>query len=76
MPIARAASTNGISRIAKVLERMTRAALGMRGIEIARITFSTDGPRAADITRAITSRGSPCMMSMMRWAIMSHQPIR
>ena len=31
---------------------------------MARMTFGMDGPSAADITRASTSRGSPCRMSM------------
>ena len=35
MPIALAASTNGFSRSASVLARMTRAKLGISGIAIA-----------------------------------------
>ena len=43
-PSARAASTYCISRIDSTLARMTRAARGTIGIEIAMITFWTDGP--------------------------------
>ena len=63
-PSARAASTYCISRIDSTLARMTRAARGTIGIEIAMITLGIDGPSAADITSASTSSGSPCRMSM------------
>ena len=43
-PSARAASTYCISRIDSTLARMTRAARGMIGIEIAIITLVIDGP--------------------------------
>jgi hypothetical protein len=39
IPIARAASTKGISRNISVLERITRATVGTRGIEIAMMVF-------------------------------------
>src|ERR1700694_1113072 len=54
MPIDLAASTNGSSRSASVLARMTRATVGMRGLGIAMITFGSDGPSAAVITRGRT----------------------
>ena len=66
-PTARAASMYCISRIDSTLARMTRAARGMIGIEIAMTTLSIDGPSAADITSASTSSGSPCRMSSTRW---------
>ena len=57
MPIDLAASTNGSSRSASVLARITRATVGIRGIAIAMITFGSDGPSAAVITSASTSSG-------------------
>ena len=50
-PRARAASTYWNSRIDSTLERMTRAALGMIGMEMATTTLGMDGPSAADMTR-------------------------
>ena len=73
-PSARAASTYCISRIDSTLARITRAARGMIGIEIAKMTFWIEGPSAADITRASTSSGSPCRMSMTRWVTRSVLP--
>ena len=73
-PTARAASTYCISRIDSTLARMTRAALGMIGIEIASTTFGIDGPSAADMTSASTSSGSPCRMSITRWVMRSVLP--
>jgi len=76
IPCAFAASTNGISRKASVLARMTRATCGMTGIDMAMIVFSRDGPSEAAITSAITSSGNACMMSIMRWVTRSNQPRR
>ena len=44
MPIACAASTNGSSRSASVLARMTRATYGISGMAIAMIVFVERGP--------------------------------
>jgi hypothetical protein len=52
--------------MARTLERMTRAARGMIGTEMAMMTLGSDGPSAADMTRARIKRGSPCMMSRIR----------
>src|SRR3984893_8717748 len=76
MPIDFAASTNGNSRSASVLARMTRATVGIRGIAIARITFGSDGPSAAVITSASTNSGKACKISVMRWNTRSTQPDR
>src|SRR5207245_1062364 len=65
-PSERAASTYCISRIESTLERITRAARGMIGIEIAMITLWTAGPSAADITSASTRSGNPWRMSRIR----------
>jgi len=73
-PSARAASMYCISRMDSTLARMMRAARGMMGIEMAMTTFWTDGPSAADITRASTSKGNPCRMSSSRWEIRSVFP--
>ena len=73
-PSARAASMYCISRMDSTLARMTRAARGTMGIEIAMITLGTDGPSDADITSASTSSGSPCRMSITRWATRSILP--
>ena len=73
-PSARAASMYCISRIDSTLARITRAARGMIGIEIAMTTFWIDGPSAADITSASTSSGRPCRMSSSRWVIRSVLP--
>jgi len=73
-PRARAASTYWNSRMLSTLARMTRAARGMMGIEMARITFWMEGPRAADMTRASTRRGRPCRISMTRWMARSVLP--
>ena len=45
MPIDLAASTNGSSRSASVLARMTRATVGISGIAIAMITFGKRRPQ-------------------------------
>src|SRR5438034_772970 len=58
-PSARAASTYCISRMDSTLDRITRAARGMIGIEIAITTLWMAGPSAADITSASTSSGKP-----------------
>ena len=76
MPIDLAASTNGSSRSASVLARMTRATVGISGTAIARITLGSDGPSAAVITSASTNSGSACSMSMRRWNTRSTQPER
>src|SRR5947209_11749174 len=76
MPIARAASTKGSSRSASVFERMTRATDGISGMAIAMIVFRSDGPGAAAITSASTSKGSACRMSITRCARRSTQPPR
>ncbi len=71
---ARAASTNGISRSASVLERMMRATLGTRGMAMAMIVLPSEGPSEAAITSAITSSGNACMMSISRCTMRSTQP--
>src|SRR6267142_1252297 len=76
MPIDFAASTNGCSRSASVLARITRATVGISGIAIARITFGSDGPSAAVITSASTRSGRACRMSVTRWNRRSTQPDR
>src|SRR2546426_666629 len=73
-PSARAASTYCISRIDSTLQRITRAARGVIGIQMAIITLWSAGPRAADITSASTSNGSPCRMSSTRWVTRSVLP--
>jgi hypothetical protein len=74
MPTARAASTNGISRSDSVLERMTRATLGTRGMAMAMMVLVSEGPSEAAMTSAITSSGSDCRMSMRRCTVRSSQP--
>ena len=74
MPMARAASTNGISRSDSVLERMTRATLGTSGMAMAMMVLVSEGPSEAAITSAITSSGSDCMMSIRRCTSRSNQP--
>jgi hypothetical protein len=74
MPTAREASMNGNSRSDSVLERTTRAMLGISAIEIAMMVLGSDGPSDAAITSAITSSGSDCRMSMRRCAMRSNQP--
>ena len=76
MPIDLAASTNGCSRSASVLARITRATVGISGIAIAMITFGSEGPSAAVITSASTNSGRACRMSVMRWNTRSTQPER
>src|SRR6185312_5801284 len=76
MPMDLAASTKGCSRSASVLARITRATIGTRGMEIAKITFGSEGPRAAVITSASTRSASACMMSVTRWNTRSTQPER
>ena len=76
MPIDLAASTNGSSRSASVLARITRETVGISGIAIAMMTFGSDGPSAAVITSASTNSGSACRMSVMRWNTRSTQPER
>jgi len=73
-PSDRAASTYCISRMDSTLDRMTRAARGMIGIEIAITTLWMAGPSAADMTSASTSSGRPCRMSSTRWAMRSVLP--
>ena len=73
-PSARAASTYCISRMDRTLERMTRAARGMIGIEMAMTTLWSAGPSAADMTSAKTSSGSPWRMSRIRWVTRSLVP--
>ena len=74
MPMARAASTNGISRNDRVLERMTRATLGTSGMAMAMMVLGSDGPSEAAMTSAMTSSGSDCMMSIRRCTRRSNQP--
>ena len=74
MPMARAASTNGISRSDKVLERMMRATLGTSGMAMAMMVLVSEGPSEAAITNAITSSGRDCMMSIRRCTSRSIQP--
>ena len=76
IPIDFAASTNGNSRSASVLARMTRATVGISGMAIARITLGNEGPSAAVITNARTSNGNACNMSVTRWNTRSTQPER
>src|SRR5215213_6831305 len=76
MPIDLAASTNGSSRSASVLARITRATVGISGIAMAMITFGSEGPSAAVITSASTSKGRACRISVMRWNTRSTQPER
>ncbi len=76
MPTAFAASTIAISRNASVLERITRAEYGTSGMEMAMIVVCRDGPSEADITKASTSSGSACMMSVTRCVSRSTQPPR
>ena len=76
MPIDFAASTKGSSRSASVLARITRATVGISGIAMAMITFGSDGPSAAVITSASTSKGRACRISVMRWNKRSTQPER
>ena len=64
MPVALAASTNGISRNDSTLERMTRATLGISGMAMAMMVLVSDGPSEAVITSAMTSSGSDCMISV------------
>ena len=73
-PTARAASTYCISRIDSTLERITRAARGMMGTEMAMTTLWMEAPSAADITMARTRRGSPWRMSSTRWVMRSVLP--
>src|SRR6185437_13244887 len=58
MPTARAASTKGNSRSARVLARMTRAICGMSGMAMAIMVLRSDGPSEAAITSASTKSGS------------------
>jgi hypothetical protein len=60
--------------MASTLARMTRAARGTIGIEIAMHALMSEGPRAAARTRANTRIGSACMMSITRWASRSVLP--
>ena len=74
MPIDLAASTNGSSRSASVLARITRATVGISGIAIAMIMLGSDGPSAAVMTSASTSSGRACSISVTRWNTRSTQP--
>jgi len=62
------------SRMASTLDRMTRAARGMIGTEIAMIVFVSEGPMAAARTSASTRMGSACMTSISRWLTRSVPP--
>ena len=60
MPMARAASTNGISRSDKVLERMMRATLGTDGMAMAMMVLVSEGPSEADLaTIPLRRLGAP-----------------
>ena len=61
---------------ANTLARITRATVGISGIAIAMITFGSDGPSAAVITSASTSKGRACRISVTRWNTRSTQPDR
>ena len=63
-----------ISRMLSTLARITRAARGMIGIEMATMTLRTEGPSEADMTSASTSRGRPCRMSSSRCVMRSVLP--
>ena len=63
-----------ISRMLSTLARITRAARGMIGTEMAMMTFRTEGPSEADMTRASTSSGNPCRMSSSRCVMRSVLP--
>ena len=75
-PIARAASTNMLSRRLMTVERTTRATTGTLTMESEAITFATEGPSTAMNDSARNSAGMARMMSMKRCSVLSTQPPR
>ena len=66
-PLARPASTYGISRTDSATERMTRPPNGMRVTAMAKITACRPVPMAMEMAMARMRSGNDCRISMMRW---------
>jgi hypothetical protein len=75
-PSARAASTYGISRIASALDRTIRAASGMKGMQIATITWRISDPKTATTVSAMIIVGKAISTSITRWMNRSTLPPR
>src|SRR5262249_2100589 len=73
-PAARAASTYGISRIDRALDRMTSALRGIIGTMIARMTFWMPVPSTTTTARARMMSGKDRKMSMTRCTSRSVRP--
>ncbi len=66
-PLARPASTYGISRTDSATERITRPPNGIRVMAMAKITACSPVPMAMEIAIARMRSGNDCMISMIRW---------
>ena len=73
-PLARPASTNGISRTVSATERMTRPPKGMRVMAMATMTAGSPVPMAMEMAMARMRSGKDWRISMMRWLTRSKRP--
>ena len=75
-PLARPASTYGISRTVSATERITRPPNGMRVIAMATMTAGSPVPMAIEMAMARIRSGNACSTSMIRWLTRSKRPPR